>query len=172
MWTILTLEAIRHFSLNFYIPLSKVDENMKTAHHRAASRSGKFFFRKNIEKDSFQKGGPVSEEYELMTMKEIFHGKGSFPGTQYYLYKVIEQLGVDRQKQEQIKKYIDFVGQRASGELINNAEYLRKLVMSHPEYQHDSVVSHSINYDLIKTVHQIETGTLAPKELFGEFLSL
>jgi glutamate--cysteine ligase catalytic subunit len=40
--------AILTFNLNFYIPISKVDANMGRAQARGASKSGKFYFRKDI----------------------------------------------------------------------------------------------------------------------------
>ncbi|KIK67150.1 hypothetical protein GYMLUDRAFT_69344 [Collybiopsis luxurians FD-317 M1] len=40
--------AILSFNLNFYIPISKVDENMARAQARGASKSGKFYFRKDV----------------------------------------------------------------------------------------------------------------------------
>ncbi|PRP79117.1 hypothetical protein PROFUN_11673 [Planoprotostelium fungivorum] len=155
-WTILTYEAIKTFDLEFYVPMSKVDENMITAHRRGASRNLKFYFRKNIERGRTIETEKSEDEYELMTMNEIFHGKGSFPGTQSYLYK--------------IKDYIDFVGKRASGELMNNSEYVRNLVLNHPQYKHDSIINHDINYDIIEAVHRIENGTLVPKEMLGDYV--
>jgi len=172
IWTILTYKAIKLFGLIFYIPMSKVDENMDIAHKRGASRNSKFLFRKNIEKESHSNDGNVAEEYEFMTMNEIFHGKGKFPGTQSYLYKVIEKLDVTEEVRAQIKTYIDFVGDRASGKLLNSAEYIRNFVQEHPDYKHDSAISHKLNYDIIKRVHQIEKGQLAPKELLGDYVQV
>ncbi|KAJ4468122.1 glutamate-cysteine ligase catalytic subunit [Lentinula aciculospora] len=40
--------AILSFNLNFYMPISKVDENMSRAQGRGASQSGKFYFRKVV----------------------------------------------------------------------------------------------------------------------------
>ncbi|KAF8829034.1 hypothetical protein HHX47_DHR3001132 [Lentinula edodes] len=40
--------AILSFNLNFYIPISKVDENMSRAQGRGASQSEKFYFRKDV----------------------------------------------------------------------------------------------------------------------------
>ena len=40
--------AILYFGLDFYLPLSKVDENMKRAHRRNAILEQKFFFRTTI----------------------------------------------------------------------------------------------------------------------------
>ncbi|KAH7888688.1 glutamate-cysteine ligase-domain-containing protein [Phlebopus sp. FC_14] len=48
VFIVLLSRAILAFNLNFYIPISKVDENMQRAQKRDAARSGKFFFRKNV----------------------------------------------------------------------------------------------------------------------------
>lgn len=40
--------AILSFNLNFYLPISKVDENMARAQGRGASRSENFYFRKDV----------------------------------------------------------------------------------------------------------------------------
>jgi hypothetical protein len=45
---VLLTRAILSFGLNFYIPISKVDENMKKAHRRGAVLNEKFYFRKNV----------------------------------------------------------------------------------------------------------------------------
>jgi len=48
VFVVLLSRAILSFSTNFYIPISKVDENMGRAQQRDAAQSGKFFFRKNV----------------------------------------------------------------------------------------------------------------------------
>jgi glutamate--cysteine ligase catalytic subunit len=48
IFIVLLSRAILSFGINFYIPISKVDVNMKRAHKRNAAREEKFFFRKNI----------------------------------------------------------------------------------------------------------------------------
>lgn len=48
VFVVLLSRAILQFNLNFYIPISKVDENMQRAQKRDAARSGKFFFRKDV----------------------------------------------------------------------------------------------------------------------------
>ena len=48
IFIVLLTRAILSFGLDFYIPISKVDENMKRAHVRNAAREGKFFFKKNV----------------------------------------------------------------------------------------------------------------------------
>lgn len=53
VFIVLLSRAILSFGINFYMPISKVDANMKRAHQRNACREQKFYFRKNI----FQKRG-------------------------------------------------------------------------------------------------------------------
>lgn len=48
IFIVLLTRAILSFELNFYVPISKVDENMKRAHKRGAVLNEKFYFRKNV----------------------------------------------------------------------------------------------------------------------------
>ncbi len=48
VFVVLLTRVVLAFDLGFYIPLSKVDENMKRAHCRDAVTSQKFFFRRHI----------------------------------------------------------------------------------------------------------------------------
>ncbi|KAF9118819.1 hypothetical protein BGW39_000844 [Mortierella sp. 14UC] len=48
IFIVLVTRAVLSFNTNFYIPISKVDENMKVAHHRNAVLDEKFYFRKQI----------------------------------------------------------------------------------------------------------------------------
>lgn len=48
VFIVLLTRTILSLDLNLYMPLSKVDENMKTAHKRDAVKIGSFFFRKHI----------------------------------------------------------------------------------------------------------------------------
>ena len=45
---VLLAHTIKHFDLNFYIPLSLVDENMGNCQNRDAVLSEKFWFRKDV----------------------------------------------------------------------------------------------------------------------------
>ena len=47
VFMVLITRAILSFGLNFYIPITRVDENMETAHARDAVLNQKFYFRKN-----------------------------------------------------------------------------------------------------------------------------
>ncbi|OCH87055.1 glutamate-cysteine ligase catalytic subunit [Obba rivulosa] len=48
LFVVLLSRAILNFNLNFYIPISKVDENMARAQRRDALHTQRFFFRKDV----------------------------------------------------------------------------------------------------------------------------
>ena len=48
VFIVLLTRAVLSQNLNFYLPISKVDENMQRAQHRDALRTEKFYFRKDI----------------------------------------------------------------------------------------------------------------------------
>lgn len=49
VFIVLVTRVIITLDLNLYVPLSKVDENMRRAHARNAATEGKFFFRTNVD---------------------------------------------------------------------------------------------------------------------------
>ena len=99
IFIVLLSRAILSFGLNFYIPITKVDENMKRAQARDAVGNSKFFFRQHVFKNqnsatAFQSdhisayGSPESsfspfeapttetnDHYREMTIDQIFNGK-------------------------------------------------------------------------------------------------
>ena len=48
VFVVLLTRAVLSLNLNFYLPISKVDENMQRAQHRDALQNEKFYFRKDI----------------------------------------------------------------------------------------------------------------------------
>jgi glutamate--cysteine ligase catalytic subunit len=208
VFIVLLSRAILAFNLNFYIPISKVDQNMARAQRRDAARSSKFYFRKDVlppghtaltvsplscsgscspvegapgkekllrncflpvPRPSHVEDGPIEDEYEEMTMEEIFTGKGSrFPGLLGVVEAYIDTLDVDEGDRLQISRYLDLVRRRATGSLQTPATWIRNFVRSHPSYNRDSVVSQEINYDLMVAVDEIERGVRRVPELLPE----
>jgi glutamate--cysteine ligase catalytic subunit len=98
VFMVLITRVVLSYNLNFYIPITKVDENMETAHARDAVLTRKFWFRRNLfpttrTSRSSASGsstpttaggtsrpptptptGPVEDEYRLMTVNEIING--------------------------------------------------------------------------------------------------
>lgn len=85
VFVVLLTRVILSYKLDFLIPLSKVDENMKVAQKRDAVLQGMFYFRKDICKggsavvDGYGQARNSSElaaeEYTLMSIDTIINGK-------------------------------------------------------------------------------------------------
>ncbi|KAH9814845.1 glutamate-cysteine ligase-domain-containing protein [Melampsora americana] len=161
----LLVRAILAFGLNFYIPLSKVDENMKRAQRRDACKTECFYFRKEVYSNTNNTGTTfVQDEYEKMTMNEIMNGKGTFPGLLGVVEKYIaSQTGM----KERFKKYLDLIEGRASGRLMTTASYLRKVVKEDPNYHQDSVVGDQVTHGVVMRAKGIEEGSIVAEELLG-----
>lgn len=215
VFIVLLSRVILAFNLNFYIPMSKVDENMDVAHERDAVITQSFYFRKNIFKSSTGSGflcdcGHVhnaslvgghaecididnfcgraedssgsdsdSEPFELMTLDEIMNGKPlcrngrpegfAFAGLIPLIRGYLDALTIDPMTRARLHLYLDFIADRASGDLCTNAAFIRNFIRKHPAYKHDSVVSHEINYDLMLTLKGITSGEVTAPELLGDY---
>jgi len=55
-----------------------------------------------------------------------------------------------------------------TGTLKTAATWTREFVHNHPAYKHDSVVNAEINYDLVKTIDEIERGVRKAEDLLGK----
>ncbi|KAG7098839.1 hypothetical protein E1B28_000743 [Marasmius oreades] len=198
VFVVLLSRAILCFNINFYIPISKVDENMERAQERAAVKSRRFFFRKDVFTDgtpfSSRSSSPmnkekkllnhfptppppengshrksVEEEYEEMTMNEIMNGKGEdFPGLVGLAAAYLDTLDIDPDELVKLQGYLDLVRRRANGSLLTAATWMRNFVRSHPKYAKDSVVSQEVNYDLMVAVDEIERGVRKAPEFLPE----
>nr|XP_028578436.1 glutamate--cysteine ligase catalytic subunit [Podarcis muralis] len=178
VFVVLLTRVILSYKLDFLIPLSKVDENMKVAQKRDAVRQGMFYFRKDISKggNAVVDGcGPAqngtetdSEEYTLMSIDTIINGKeGVFPGLIPILNSYLENMEVDVDTRCSILNYLKLIKKRASGELMTAARWMREFVANHPAYKHDSVITEEINYSLIWKCYQIAEEQVECPELLG-----
>ncbi|KAK1170903.1 glutamate--cysteine ligase catalytic subunit-like [Acipenser oxyrinchus oxyrinchus] len=179
VFVILLTRVILSYKLNFLIPLSKVDENMKVAQRRNAVLQGMFYFRKDIFNGcnaavhtcaSAQNGlDNDNEEYALMSIDTLFNGKeGVFHGLIPILNCYLENMEVDVETRCTILNYFKLIKKRASGELMTMAQWMREFVANHPEYKQDSVITDKINYDLIVKCDQIANGAARCPELLGD----
>ncbi|XP_061210962.1 glutamate--cysteine ligase catalytic subunit isoform X2 [Neopsephotus bourkii] len=178
VFVVLLTRVILSYKLDFLIPLSKVDENMKVAQKRDAVRQGMFYFRKDICKggnavvdgcSSAQNGtGTSAEEYTLMSIDTIINGKeGVFPGLIPILNSYLENMEVDVDTRCTILNYLKLIKKRASGELMTVARWMREFIAQHPDYKQDSVITDEMNYSLIWKCNQIAQGQAECPELLG-----
>lgn len=106
---------------------------MRRAQHRDAAGSSRFYFRTQIGSDSNRSSKSLLEQlgtvpsvqvdglepdFEEMTMDEIIHGKQSrqFPGLMHLVLSYVDKADANEQVKKRIKKYLDFISGRASGQ--------------------------------------------------------
>lgn len=110
------------------------------------------------------KADSQNDEFEEMTICEIMNGK-VIPLVRQFLDS--EKAKVEEEAFAKISKYLDFIGERATGRSVGslligpgtlqtNATWIRNFVRNHPDYKHDSQVCHSIVYDLFTTIDKIQ----------------
>ena len=176
----LSSRVILFFDLNMYMPMSKVDENMSRAHKRRAVLEEKFYFRNHVvplAEECGDSSRSFSDEEEHcctpMTIRDILMGKqvagGRFPGLVPLIYAYLDIIECDISVRMKIETYCDFLGMRASGKLLTTASWMRNFVLNHPLYNHDSVVTDEIAYDLLIKCKDLVSGKTVAPELFGEF---
>ncbi|EMR10581.1 hypothetical protein PNEG_01286 [Pneumocystis murina B123] len=195
----LLTRIILFYDLNFYIPISKVDENMNTAHHRSSVLTEKFWFRKNIfsvnscfvKQKSSLKNEQLNktsknitmlqvndeyDEYEKMTIHEIINGQGNihngFPGLIPLIQDYFDSINLSQKIRQVLEKYLELIKKRASGEWQTTASWIRSFVRNHPAYRKDSVISQEINYDLIKKAEKISNEFGKNQKLTNYFLGI
>ena len=130
VFIVLVTRVILSYGLDFYIPISKVEEGMDRAHTRDAVLNQKFWFRRNVfppRREGSRPGTPKGSrptsraEYEEMTINEIINGQigpGGFPGLVRLVEKYLDGMNVDITTRCEIGKYLSLVSQRASGTFL------------------------------------------------------
>ncbi|MEE6476612.1 hypothetical protein FKM82_011143 [Ascaphus truei] len=178
VFVVLLTRVILSYKLDFLIPLSKVDENMKVAQKRDAVQQGMFYFKKDICKvgiavvdgcNTAHNGTETDpEEYALMSIDTIINGKeGVFPGLIPIINSYLENMEVDVDTRCTILNYLKLIKKRASGELMTVARWMREFVSNHPDYKQDSVITDKMNYDLLVKCNQIANELTDCPELHG-----
>ncbi|CAF1480540.1 unnamed protein product, partial [Didymodactylos carnosus] len=96
------------------------------------------------------------EEYRLMSINEIMNGSEQFAGLiplmRQYLYHLET---IDTDTRSTIEQYLNLISKRARGTLMTDAKWIRQYVDQHPKYEHDSIVTDEIQYDLLWKIQQI-----------------
>jgi len=171
VFLVVLARTIIDYDLNLYIPISKVDENMKIAQKIGAVVNEKFYFRSFLAQDSRLEHSLGDIEYELMSIDEIMNGKASnsFPGIISLMKTYLSTVNIPSNDKSTIERYLDFVSQKASGKLMTTAAWLRQFAINHLDYKQDSVISPQMNFDILEMCTRIGSGEYQPKELFGKF---
>lgn len=183
IFVVLLVKTLLQFDLNLYMPIEKIDQNMETAHVRDAVVSRNFFFRVRLtpgtvyselpsaglytnggtsrHPPSRNDGGLVADEYRPMSINEIINGatisssreesQGLIPLIRRYL----DTCDYDSTTRSKLDEYLNFIKERANGNIWTTAKWLRSFVQEHPEYDSNSMVGKGVVYDLVKLVKEL-----------------
>ncbi|KAL3215070.1 hypothetical protein MRX96_006652 [Rhipicephalus microplus] len=167
VFVVLLTRAILTFDLDFVIPISKVDENVRVAQKVDAVLTETLWFREDVGSSSHSEGA-AEPRVARMTLSEIVNGREGFPGlvplVRSFLASVEE---VDTSTRCTVEQYLQLIEKRASGQLMTGARWIRHFVTSHPEYKKDSVVSEGIAYDLVARMKRLQHNFWCCPELIG-----
>jgi glutamate--cysteine ligase catalytic subunit len=215
VFIVLLTRVVLAFDLALYIPLSRVDENMRRAQEVDGVVRNLFFFRKNLAPIDKPSGDPLpsplaspdsepslkksrsahflngngngsgdsgaggaqcglgvdedEDAFEEMTMNEIMNGKGThYPGLLPLVYAYLDYINCDPETYSRCDQYLQFISQRARGEIKTTARWVRDFVLAHPSYRQDSVVPPDTAHDLLQVCKAVGEGTLRAPELLGQ----
>ena len=155
---VLLTRMLLSFDVDFLMPISLVDENMRRAQKRNACQSELFHFRVPTEADD----GTKTQE---MSVNEIINGSAKFVGVIPLICRYLNEIHVDCRTHCRISQYLKFIGDRASGKLKTTATWMRDFVLKHPKYKLDSKVSNEIAYDLVWTMNELANEKIQIPEL-------
>ena len=158
--------AILKYKINLYVPISKVDDNMCRAHQRASVRQDKYYWRNDIYDDQ-----NVSYSQADMTTIMLGNSTKSNDGLISIVRRYLSDSGMDDTTSKVIEPYLQLISARAQGQLLTTAQWLRCFISNHPLYQHDSIITAELNYDIIEICYGVTKGTIYAPELLGTYCS-
>lgn len=160
--SLLTLAVLRH-NFNFYIPMSKCDENLEISHSSGAITKRCFWFRHDVGKnemptnaDSDRAMTPLSTLYSKMTLREIFLGcrrtgmVGLIPLLDQVVSTEWRHQRCSRDAVEKYRLYANYIRQRVLGQAWTDAKLLRHIALTSAAYEGNSQVSEELNYIVCK----------------------
>ena len=146
--------------VNFYMPISLVDENFTIANKANAAVDQKFYFRTNI----FESGESLIEE---LTFSEIFNGKGAYVGLlkviDLFLAQCMEELAHESSinqvnSSKQVRATFQYLAEVATGRIPTMASHLRQTIRNHHWYKGDSLLSDYLLDDLTSEPIDLQSG--------------
>ncbi|KAM0677821.1 hypothetical protein BDAP_001672 [Binucleata daphniae] len=174
VFVILLSKAIIKYNLNFYMPLSLIDENFRKANlfynkeneykenktpkntngdENANSTCSNikipkdkaiFYYRENIYDD----GIAVIKEG---TIEEIFLGTEKYEG----IFNVVKKYVKEHGSENDVAKYLDFIEKRCKGDYLSISDFIRKYVINHKMYKSNANASEEVLNDLIDEMKKI-----------------
>ena len=192
----LIVNVVNNYDVDFIMPISMIDTNMDRAHKKDGLLTEKFWFktsniknnyRKNVlsetnftrshhdesetsSTDSHNAETQDKEEYHELYIHEILAGKESinFKGIYPLIEEFMQDKNYNKEQVGEIRTFMNFLMERAKGEIITGARYMRDFVLNHPAYEKDSVVSNKISYDLMSSIVNMNNDPEERAKLLGK----
>lgn len=193
----LIVNVINNFDVDFIMPISMIDSNMDKAHLRDGLLKEKFWFKTSNIKDTNYKKTSLSEtnwtrshhddsdassqdsvdmtthdkeEYHELYIHEILEGKQSinFKGIMPLIEEFMAEKKYSKDQVGQIRMFLSFVMERAKGEIITGAKYMRDFILNHPAYENDSIVSNKVAFDLMSSIVNMNNDPEERAKLLGK----
>ena len=131
--TLLTKTMIK-YNLNFYQPISQVDENMIVSENMNSVIDNKFWF-------------TIDGVNCFIKIEEIINY------CMIHIYRYLEESGM---MTREIEDYLTFVKNRSNGTEITNAKKIRMFVKNHPIYKNDCCINREIMEDFVQQTYKNE----------------
>lgn len=136
-------------TLNPYLNMSRVWNNMDIAHKRDSVLNDKFHWKNDFQSET--------ASTDLYSINEIFHNKNNGIFETFINKALINKNWIvkswtelkDSTTHKRYYYYLKLISDRASGKIPTTAHFLRDFITTHKAYKQDSRVSKSINYDLV-----------------------
>jgi glutamate--cysteine ligase catalytic subunit len=176
--TVLLSRAMLAKKLNFYMPISKVEDNFTRSAHKGAATGEKFHMRmESLNKASEGWGKdertqvPPKEDCTTkeMSLDSIFNGdtRTGFKGLLPVIREYLDDLQCDNLTKANLEPYLKLLERRASGELPTTAQWMRNKLVSHPDYRHDGLIPRSAANDFMDLAEDIGMGRKQCPKLVG-----
>jgi glutamate--cysteine ligase catalytic subunit len=104
--------------------------------------------------------GSIEEEYEECSIADIMNGNGTRDGICTLIDKYLDEQDIGDSTRQILKDHVNVVRQRATGERLTNATWIRNFIHRHPAYKKDSIVTPEINYDLINKILHLDSSEM------------
>jgi glutamate--cysteine ligase catalytic subunit len=138
---------------------------MDRAHDVDAVLVQRFHWKLNVvkqemkEKHAFTAPAAEGEDViEELTAAEVFFGKGSYDGLFKYVDVYLkEAIACPPDQYSQLNnRYFELLKRRLRGEIPTGARFLRNFILNHSQYQHDSIVTDEMAFDMVRTCTRME----------------
>ncbi|KAJ6219832.1 hypothetical protein RDWZM_005644 [Blomia tropicalis] len=92
-----------------------------------------------------------------LTANEIINGGGdNFVGLIPLLNVYLDSMEIDAVTRCRLTRYLNLIADRARGNIPTPASLMRDFITNHPDYNHDSIVNDSIQYDMLVQIAALQ----------------